>query len=104
MPGAGYTDEMATSPDTSAADTSGGGGWLSGLQGVFQAAGTAITTVYRTINPPTPTQVPSGGVIYNPKTGNYQPAVQQPPGTTISTNTLLLIGVGVLAVVLLMRR
>lgn len=90
----------AASAQTTAADTSGGGGWLSGLTNVFGSVATAFTNVYRTVNPPTPIQAPPGGVIYNPQTGTYVPAV---PSVGISSGTLLLAGLGLLVVVLLVR-
>lgn len=84
------------------ADTSGGGGWLSGLVGVFSTIGTTFTNVYRTVNPPKPTTVPPGGAVYDPSSGQYRPAVAQP--TTISPNTLLWAGVLIVLAVVLVPR
>jgi len=97
----GYSGPDSTG-DTTVADTGGGGGWMSGLGDIFSSVGTAITSVYRTVNPPQPTTIPQGGVIFNPKTGTYQPAVQQ-PSLGISSNMLLLVGAAIVVVLLLRR-
>lgn len=87
---------------TTIADTSGSGGWVSGLSGLFEAAGTSFTNIYRTVNPPRPTNVPPGSMVLDPRSGQYVPAVQpQPLG--LDTSSLLTIGLLVIGVVLVMR-
>jgi hypothetical protein len=111
-----FLGPSATVPIT-AQDSSDGGGALSGLADIFSSVGTAITGVYRAVNPPT-----TGQLVYNPNTGQYVPAgipqnVQpgqivygpqgytQVPGTIagINPSMLLLLGAGILLVVLLKR-
>lgn len=82
------------------ADTSGGGGWLSGLQDVFGAAATAFTNVYRTVNQPKPQQVPAGSAIYDPQTGQYKQALA---GLSMNPTTMLLLVGGAIVVVLALR-
>lgn len=120
---AGTTPDYGYGVDSSAGatinDSSDGGGALSGLSDIFSSVGTAISSIYRTVNTPKPgqlvldpatgryvpagiqTTVAPGQAIYNAATGQYVTA----PGTIggVSGNTLLLIGAAVLLVVLLKR-
>lgn len=114
----GWSDFGASADVGSANDSSDGGGALSGLSDIFSSVGTAISSVYRTVNPPkpgslvlnpatgqyvpagVPQTLPPGTSVYNPATGTYQT-----PGTTLglTPNMLLLIGGAILLVVLLKR-
>ena len=85
---------------TTVADSGGNGGALSGLANIFSSIGTAVTNVYRAVNPQSLVTTPSGAVI-NPATGQ----VIQGPTTVggFSSNTVLLIGAAIIAIVLLKR-
>lgn len=90
------------SDSTTVADASSGGVGLSGLSDVFSTIGSTISSVYRTVNPPT-----IGTQVYNPVTRTYQPVGAMTPAQNIggiSTSNLLLLGGGLLVVVLLLRR
>ncbi len=87
-----------------AADSGGGGGWLSGLSGLFSSVGTAITQTYQAVNrPTTPVPVTAGGTYYNPQTGSFQTI--SGIGTQLggSSGILLLLGFGLIAILLLRR-
>lgn len=83
------------------ADSSGGGGWASGLTDLFSAATSAFTNVYRTVSPPR-----SGQLVLDPHSGQYIPAGTivhtTGPLAGVNSNTLLLIGAGLLAMFLVL--
>lgn len=85
------------------ADSSDGGGWASGLTDLFSVATSAFTNVYRTVNPPK-----TGQMVLDPRSGQYIPAgtVMHTTGPLagVNTNTLLLVGAALLAVVLIGKR
>lgn len=103
---AGSFPQVLIAPDqTTAADSSGGGSVLSGIADIFGSISTGITNVYRTVNPPTPVNIPGqlGGYIYNPTTGQYQSAVQgvQPINSQM---LLLFLGIGVVLLIVLRKK
>lgn len=83
-----------------AADNSAGGGAFD-WSGLFSSLASDVASVYKTVNAPT-------GTVYQPAVGNYVPV----PGTaasvtnTLSNNTglLLLLGFGLVALLLVVRR
>lgn len=85
---------------TTIADSGGNGGWTSGLTDLFGAASTAFTNIYRTVAPPKPTMIPPGGMILDPRSGQYIPAAK----SGIDTGTILIIGLVVIGAVLIIPR
>lgn len=94
-------------PPTATVVSAGGTGnsnALAGVAGIFEAVGTAIGVSVKALTPSKPTTLPGsvGSYVYNPQTGQYLPAVQ---GTSsISTSSLLLVGIVALGLVILLKK
>jgi hypothetical protein len=94
-------------PNAGSVVTAGGdnNSMFSGLGDMFSGIGNAVSKTIGVLNPAKPTTIPGavGAYVYNPKTGQYMPAVQ---GTTaISSSTLVLIAiVGVVALAIAFRK
>lgn len=87
-----------------AAGGTGSGSFFSGLADIFNATGNAVAKTIAVVDPAKPRTLPGtvGAYVLNPSTGQYVPAVQGTMAMS-SQSMLLLAGIGILAVVLLLK-
>lgn len=88
-----------------AAGGSGHGSFFSGLADIFNATGTAISRTLGAVSPQRPVTLPGtvGSYVLNPNTGQYVPAVQGTMAAS-SQSMMVLAGLGIIALVLILKK